>query len=66
MPSAINFLVMSHGENEYDHFLVPDVTDQAIVSHTIPPQALLLAVQRLTPLTGILGWQQTFAQKTLD
>jgi hypothetical protein len=66
MPSAINLLAMPHGENEYDHFFVPDVADQAIVSHTIPPQALLLAVKRLAPLAGILGWQQTFAQKTLD
>ena len=57
---------MSHCENEHDHFLIPDVADQSIVCHTIPPQALLLAVKRLPPLAGILGWQQTFAQKTLD
>ena len=57
---------MSHCQNEHDHFLIPDIADQSIVSHTIAPQALLLTVQRLAPLAGILGWQQTFAQKTLD
>jgi hypothetical protein len=57
---------MSHCENEHDHCFIPDIADQSIVSHTIAPQALLLSVQRLTPLAGILGWQQTFAQKTLD
>jgi len=55
---------MTYSKHQYGDCFVLNVTDQAIVFHTIPPQSSLVAVERLAPLARIAGRLQAVTQKT--
>jgi len=57
---------MTDHKNEDDKRFIPNIANQAIVTHPIPPEALFLPVEWLAPLPWVLGWEYALAKKPQD
>src|SRR5712691_1124979 len=64
--SVVDLAPVSHGDHEYDQTILFDRRDDAIVAHTIAPQALEVARKRTPEAARIVTGRDAFSQVPQD